>query len=87
MRSRRYRTGGLEFLEQRGELNEILRKKRKEAMTENTVVPRSPSLVARLMRWLEERVEQRLSPGDFVALPELWSHPPISLRVWCMRRQ
>lgn len=86
MLSHRYRTGGLEFLEQRGELNEILRRKRKEALTDG-VVPRSSSLVARLTRWLEERVEQRLSPGDFVALPELWSHPPISLRIWCMRRQ
>lgn len=81
----RYGAGGIEFLQQRSELNEILRRKRKETMRDIKTAS-SPSMFAQLARWVEGSVERRLSPGDFVALPELMTHPPISLRVWWMRR-
>lgn len=74
-----YTEGAREFFRQRSELNQILRRQRLESAKKT-----KQSVLGRIGSVFDASVAQRLPPGDFAFLPELLTHPPVSLRQWCI---
>lgn len=74
-----YGSGAEDFLQQRAQLNTILRREWEEMSLHESGAKKS-SMLGWIGRELDATAQRWLVPGDYTALPELLTHPPISLR-------